>query len=145
MIIKKITAQETFIVRHPVLRPGKPISECLFNEDNNPSSIHLGLEINGHIISVISALPIQCENFPFIMSMRLRGIATLKEHQRKGFGSRLIIDIEKRVFNLKKIGLIWLNARISANIFYENLGYKAIGKTFDIQGIGIHQRYNKKK
>tara|TARA_B100001250_G_scaffold89532_1_gene74271 strand:+ start:344 stop:787 length:444 start_codon:yes stop_codon:yes gene_type:complete len=144
MKIRSITAKETFIVRHPVLRPGKPLEECVFEFDNNPSSIHLGLEIEGSIISVLSALPIQCEDFPLLNGMRLRGIATLEEYQKKGFGTHLMNEIEKRLLKLKEFKLLWLNARINSSGFYQKLEYKTVGGYFNIPGIGLHQRYFKK-
>ena len=75
--------------------------------------------------------------------MRLRGVATLTKYQKKGLASQLIIEVEERLLKLKNIKLIWLNARISAKKFYETLGYKNIGETFNIKGIGIHQRLYK--
>ena len=144
MIIKSINAIDTFIVRHTVLRPDRTIEECFFELDNHASSLHLGMEFNGEIIAVLSALPITSENFPNLMSMRLRGIAILHAFQKKGLGSRLMIEVEKRLLKLKKIKLIWLNARISAKLFYQNLGYETMGETFNVRGIGIHQFMYKK-
>lgn len=143
MKIKCITSRETFVVRHPVLRIGRPLKECAFKFDNHPESLHLGIELNGQIISVISALPFECDNFPGVKAMRLRGVATLTKYQKKGLASKLVIEVEERLLKLKNIKLIWLNARISAKKFYETLGYKNIGETFNIKGIGIHQRLYK--
>ena len=144
MTIKSISANETFTVRQPVLRPDRPIEDCCFELDNHASSLHLGMEFNGEIIAVLSALPIKCENFPNLKSMRLRGIATLHAFQKKGLGSQLMIEVEKRLLKLKKIKLLWLNARISAKPFYQNLGYESMGETFNIQGVGDHQFMYKK-
>ena len=144
MTIKSISANETFTVRQPVLRPDRPIEDCCFELDNHASSLHLGMELNGEIIAVLSALPIKCENFPNLTSMRLRGIATLHAFQKKGLGSQLMIEVEKRLLKLKKIKLLWLNARISAKPFYQNLGYETMGETFNIQGVGDHQFMYKK-
>ena len=144
MTIKSISANDTFTVRQPVLRPDRPIEDCWFELDNHASSLHLGMEFNGEIIAVLSALPIKSENFPNLTSMRLRGIATLHAFQKKGLGSQLMIEVEKRLLKLKKIKLLWLNARISAKSFYQNLGYKAMGETFNIQGVGVHQFMYKK-
>jgi GNAT superfamily N-acetyltransferase len=144
MTTKNINAKDTFTIRQPVLRPDRPIEDCCFEFDNHVSSHHLGIEFNGEIIAILSALPIKCENFPNLMSMRLRGIATLHPFQKKGLGSQLMIEIEKRLLKLKKIKLLWLNARISAKSFYQNLGYKTIGKTLNVQGIGVHQFIYKK-
>ena len=144
MTIKSINANDTFTVRQPVLRPDRPIEDCCFELDNHASSLHLGMELNGEIIAVLSALPIKCENFPNLTSMRLRGIATLHAFQKKGLGSQLMIEVEKRLLKLKKIKLLWLNARISAKPFYQNLGYETMGETFNIQGVGDHQFMYKK-
>ena len=75
MTIKSISAKDTFTVRHPVLRPDRPIEDCYFELDNHVSSLHLGIEFNGEIIAVLSALPIECESFPNLMSMRLRAVS----------------------------------------------------------------------
>ena len=144
MTIKSINANDTFTVRQPVLRPDRPIEDCCFELDNHASSLHLGMEFNGEIIAVLSALPIKCENFPNLMSMRLRGIATLHAFQKKGLGSQLMIEVEKRLLKLKKIKLLWLNARVSAKSFYQNLGYETMGETFNIRGVGVHQFMYKK-
>lgn len=144
MTIKSISANDTFTVRQPVLRPDRPIEDCCFELDNHASSLHLGMEFNGEIIAVLSALPIKSENFPNLTSMRLRGIATLHAFQKKGLGSQLMIEVEKRLLKLKKIKLLWLNARISAKPFYQNLGYESMGETFNIQGVGDHQFMYKK-
>lgn len=144
MTTKSINAKDTFTERHPVLRPDRPIKDCCFEFDNHVSSLHLGIVFNGEIIAVLSALPIKCENFPNLMSMRLRGIATLHPFQNKGLGSQLMIEVKKRLIKLKKIKLLWLNTWISAKSFYQNLGYKTMGKTSNVQGIGVHQFIYKK-
>lgn len=143
MEIKKITAEESYIVRHPVLRSGRPIQDCAFQYDDHPSSIHLSLEVEGKVISVISVLPIRCENFPKLVAMRLRGIATLESYRRQGYGTQLINGVEKRLLKKKGIELIWLDARINASDFYRKMGYKTIGDHFNIKGIGTHQQFFK--
>ena len=57
MEIKKISMEETFAVRQPVLRPGRPIEDCFFEYDDHPLSIHICAELDGKVISVLSALP----------------------------------------------------------------------------------------
>ena len=39
-IIKNISANETFLVRHPVLRAGKPIENCKFDGDELETTQH---------------------------------------------------------------------------------------------------------
>ena len=64
MEIKKISMEETFAVRQPVLRPGRPIEDCFFEYDDHPLSIHICGELDGKIISVLSALPIRSMIYP---------------------------------------------------------------------------------
>ena len=63
MTIQSITANDTFTLRNLVLRPGAPIEDYRFGLDNHSSILNLGVEFNGKIISVISTLNIECENF----------------------------------------------------------------------------------
>ena len=142
MEIKRISANETYAVRHPVLRPGRPIEDCSFEYDNHPLSIHLCVELDGKVISVLSALPIQSSYFPELNAMRIRGIATLDSYQRLGNGSELMRYAEQELKN-NRIELLWLNARINASEFYSKLGYKPKGDLFNIDGIGIHQKFFK--
>ena len=54
MEIKKISMEETFAVRQPVLRPGRPIEDCFFEYDDHPLSINICVELDGKIICVRS-------------------------------------------------------------------------------------------
>jgi len=142
MEIKRISTEETYAVRQPVLRAGRPIEDCFFEYDDHHLSIHFCVELNGKVISVLSALPIQSKIFPKLKAMRIRGIATLDQFQRLGYGSKLVRYAEEE---LKKNGieLLWLNSRITASEFYLKLGYKPKGDMFNIDGIGIHQKFFK--
>ena len=142
MKIKRISTEETYPVRQPVLRAGRPIEDCIFEYDDHDLSIHFCVELDGKVISVLSALPIQSKIFPKLKAMRIRGIATLDQFQRLGYGSKLVRYAEEE---LKKNGieLLWLNSRISASEFYLKLGYKPKGDMFNIDGIGIHQKFFK--
>lgn len=53
-VIKEISSKETFIVRHPVLRKGKPIESCYFEGDDLESTHHFGLFVNEKLTGVIS-------------------------------------------------------------------------------------------
>ena len=64
MIIKKINAEKTFQIRHPILRKGLPLDSYKFENDENENSIHLCAIENNELIAVISALPNICPFFP---------------------------------------------------------------------------------
>ena len=54
LLIKEITFQEAIVVRHPVLRHGKPIESCFFAGDDLFSTKHFGIFENEKLIGVCS-------------------------------------------------------------------------------------------
>ena len=135
--IQLITSAETFSVRHPVLRPGKPIESCRFEGDDLTTTIHLGLFKEDHLIGIISIFEIKSALFNDERQFQLRGMAVLEEHQRKGFGEKLVHHAEEYLKS-KNASLIWFNARLVAVEFYKRLGYTIIGEAFTIENIGLH-------
>lgn len=135
--IKKITALETFPVRHPVLRDGKPIESCHFDGDILETTLHFGLYENGNLAGVISLFEAKNDLFAAEKQFQIRGMAVLKEHQKKGFGEKLILNSEQYCIG-QNSNLIWFNARKEAVGFYEKMGYQVKGLPFDIKGVGEH-------
>ena len=74
---------------------------------------------------------------------QFRGIAVASKHQRKGVASKLINWAEKETKKRMNPKYIWLNGRISANKLYLGRGFDLIGDPFEINTIGIHQRFIK--
>lgn len=135
--IKQITSQETFAVRLPVLRPGKPVESCIFDGDDLTTTAHFGIYDNETIVGVTSifktSTPLLSQNNQF----QLRGMAILDSHQKKGLGQQLVQEAEQ--FTKKNNGeLIWFNAREIAVDFYKKMGYEIIGTSFIIADIGKH-------
>jgi hypothetical protein len=52
-IIKKIAAIETYSVRLPVLRKGKPIESCHFDGDDLETTLHFGLYLGQKLVGII--------------------------------------------------------------------------------------------
>ena len=135
--IKKITAFETIIVRHPVLRPGRPIESCHFDGDDLLSTSHFGLFLENQLAGVISAFKAQNKLFSEENQYQIRGMAVLSEFQKKGFGEALLEYCENEI-RLKSGNLIWFNARETAIGFYEKSGYEILGDQFEIPDVGPH-------
>jgi ribosomal protein S18 acetylase RimI-like enzyme len=140
--IKSISVKETYLVRHPILRAGKPIENCEFEGDEDESTLHLGLFFKTDLIGVASF--IKNSNVLFIekKQYQLRGMAILKEYQKKGFGNLLLVEGEEQLLN--KCQRIWFNARENALNFYIKNNYKIIDKPFEIADIGLHNVMSKK-
>ncbi|GAA4765269.1 MULTISPECIES: GNAT family N-acetyltransferase [Flavobacterium] len=135
--IKPVPAKFTHVVRHPVLRPGKPIDTCIFEGDDLSSTKHFGLYFNEDLIGVISVFENKSSIFNHPNQLQIRGMAVLEKFQGKGYGRLLVNEVENYAKKVKS-NLIWFNARENAAKFYKILGYEIYGSLFDIAGIGLH-------
>ena len=135
--IQKITATETYPVRHIVLRAGKPIESCQFDGDELGSTHHFGYYFNNQIIGVISLFEIKNEPFVAQKPFQIRGMAVLPSFQKQGIGEALVKEAEK-FCTTQKADLTWFNARTTAVGFYQKMGYKILGPEFEIYDVGPH-------
>ncbi|MWB95277.1 GNAT family N-acetyltransferase [Flavobacterium sp. GA093] len=136
-LIKEISAKETFIVRHPVLRNGKPLESCVFEGDDLPTTHHFGIYDSDNLTGIISLFSKSNTIFVSQNQAQIRGMAVLETHQKKGLGEALVKHCEKYC-NDNQIDLIWFNARTAAVGFYKKLGYQIVGEAFDIPDVGEH-------
>jgi GNAT superfamily N-acetyltransferase len=135
--IKFIPSKETYLVRQPVLRAGKPIESCFFDGDDLETTVHFGLYYDEVLVGVVSIFENNNEIFSDKHQMQIRGMAVLEEFQNKKLGNFLINYVEEHAKS-RNIPLIWFNARETAVAFYKKLNYQIIGTPFDITGIGKH-------
>ncbi len=141
--IKKITALDTYPVRHLVLRAGKPIESCHFMGDELASTHHLGCFVGNQLVGVISLFEIENATFDKQKSFQIRGMAVLETHQKQGIGEALVSEAES-FCNKEKTTLIWFNARTPAVGFYKKMGYEIVGSEFEIKEVGPHFLMHKK-
>lgn len=137
MKIKKISAKDTYSVRHPVLRKEKKIESCSFDGDNSPTTTHFGYYEKDMLIGVISLFKTSNALFEEKEQYQIRGMAILESFQKKGIGKKLIEEALIYCKN-QEAKLIWFNAREVAVGFYSKLGFKTIGTSFVIKDIGKH-------
>ena len=140
--IKEISAEKTHLVRHPRLRQGRPIEDCVFQGDKDETTVHLGAFEGKELVGVVSAYQKCCQGNEQHTAYQVRGVAVLEEHQRKGIGRELMAQIEV-VLRKKKASMIWLNARVTAFEFYTSLHYIQKGDPFDLPLIGTHYYFYK--
>ena len=136
LTIKKIKSEETYAVRHPVLREGRPIEDCKFDNDDDPNTFHLGLFIEDELLGIVTYMKSDYEALQG-NQYQLRGMAVLKDCQKRGFGNLLIAKGED-IIKQENGTIIWCNAREIAVNFYKKNGFKIIGKPFVIPKIGLH-------
>lgn len=141
--IKPISSKETYAVRHPVLREGRPISSCAFEGDNANTTIHYGGFMKNKLVAVASFMKNNHATHKLENAYQLRGMAVLKKYQGNGFGKILLNFVETSLSG-KQISILWMNAREIAIPFYKKLGFEVIGNVFDIPEIGNHYTMHKK-
>ena len=143
MKIQKVSSNKIRPLRHLVLRQGKSFSTTKYIKDKERDTFHLACVIEKKIVTCATFYPEKTDQIKSKKPYRLRGMATLETHRRKGFGGRIIKEAIKEI---KKSGgdLLWCNARIVALGFYETIGFKTVGETFNIGDIGPHYVMYKK-
>ena len=141
--IKEIQSKDTYIVRQPVIRKGKPIESCIFGGDNLDTTHHFGLFENKNLTGIISLFNQINITFAEKNQGQIRGMAVLEAHQKKDFGKAPVKYCEEYCIK-ENIDLIWLNARTAAVGFYEKMNYQIIGEPFDIKDVGEHYLMFKK-
>lgn len=135
--LKIIDSKETYPVRHPILRAGKPIESCVFDGDDFETTIHLGLFSKNKLIGISTFLEKNNSSFSETKQYQLRGMAILKEFQGKNLGN-LILKEGESLLKKKDVEIVWCNAREVALNFYKRNNYKIIGNSFNIKDIGLH-------
>ncbi|MEP3209762.1 MAG: GNAT family N-acetyltransferase [Maribacter sp.] len=113
MIIKSITAKETWPLRHAVMWPQMPFDFVKLPED--PDGYHFGLFIDKELVSVVSLFQTADGIAQF------RKFATLANRQGKGYGAKLLSHLiefaQKQGFRA-----LWCNARADKIAFYKKFG-----------------------
>ena len=137
MDVRRITSQEARTVRLPVLRKGLPPESAVLPHDDDPETEHFGAFDDERLIGVATFFPETCPGRPSVPACRLRGMATISDRQRSGAGRALIA---RGVRAAKERGalVMWCNARVSAQGFYEKVGFVAEGPQFDLPVAGPH-------
>ena len=138
MRIRFIKAQDTWGLRHRVLRPHQAIEDCDYPNDRNPESFHLGVFLGEHLIGIGSFYAEKNDSLKGWKQYRLRGMATDPGLRGQGAGGKLIrFAIEH--LRAQRADLLWCNVRDDATSFYKKLGFAPHGEPFLIEGIGMHE------
>jgi len=137
-MIKFITLEDTLPLRNEILRQGKlTLKECIFENDNDANTFHLGFLVDEQIVCVASFHKKTKDDFTGI-GYQLRGMATATKYQGKGLGNRLV-NFAIVYLKGKKVNYLWCNAREKAFKFYQSLGFEFISESFEIPEIGTHK------
>jgi GNAT superfamily N-acetyltransferase len=120
-----------------MLRPNGTFEDCIFQGDQDELTFHLGAFVEKKLVSVASFYFERNELFEDTYQYRLRGMATLPEHQGQGLSSALL-KTAFPVIKQNQCTLLWCNAREKAMGYYLKVGFNATGDLFTISTVGKH-------
>ncbi|MBX2851821.1 MAG: GNAT family N-acetyltransferase [Phycisphaeraceae bacterium] len=125
-------------IRQSVLRPNQTIDEMVYEGDTAPGTFHLAaIDPAGQVLGIASFYRDPHPLDPGPGDWRLRGMAVEPALQGKGLGALLVQAGIERIREQDGRRL-WCNARVSAQRFYEKLGFTIEGEVFEIEPIGLH-------
>ncbi|MGG1575287.1 GNAT family N-acetyltransferase [Fictibacillus sp. NRS-1165] len=135
--IKEISAEQTYEIRHKVLRPNQTLDECQFPGDNDQGTFHLGAYQGDKLISIASFYRESHPDITGSVQYRLRGMATLEDYRKEKAGGSLLLRAEDRL-RKQNADSWWCNAREGVAGYYKKLGLRECGDVFDLPPIGPH-------
>jgi len=136
-LIKEITVEKTYPIRHQILRPHQSIDDCKYNGDRDNYTKHFGIYLNNKLVGIVSIYKSSLNHFQGKNGWQIRAMATDVSIRKKGYAKKLLKKAED--YTIKNgANYIWCNARISALGFYEKNDYKIYGKEFYVEDIGQH-------
>ncbi len=133
--IEEIKAEESYPIRKSVLREGMTLSHQMTG-DHDADTLHLGLFDGGQLVCIGSFMKASKAEFEGLQ-YQLRGMASAKGSQGKGYG-KMLLEKAEQLLTEKNVNLLWCNARIVALDFYKKLGYSSIGQVFEVDQVGPH-------
>ena len=135
--IFRIATEDTYKLRHEILRPHLPIGSCQYPGDNDSATGHYGAFDGELLVGIVSIYKANNIKLNGNNCWQIRAMATGENVRNKGYGLLLLRRAELHAHQLSS-GCVWANARKSAIGFYEKAGYLVEGQEFIIPDIGPH-------
>lgn len=133
--VAEVGVDDVIDVRWRVLRPGLPRETAHFAGDDHPGARHwAAVDTGGQTVGCVTMIPAA---FPSGAgpAWQLRGMAVDGGLQGRGVGALLLAAVRDAIAEPA-----WCNARLRAVPFYERHGWAVVSDTFEIAGVGPHQR-----
>lgn len=137
LVVEQVRPEVTYPLRREVLRPGLPHERVFFADDRDRNSGHFAAYLDHRVVGVASIMEQPEDDGPGLW--RLRGMAVAPGHRGAGVGTALLARIRDFVARSGG-GVLWCNARVSAEGFYRASGFVAIGQPWDEPELGPHVR-----
>lgn len=135
--VKMIKPEDTYHLRHTILRPNQPFEASKYDTDYADDTFHVGAFYQDNLITIASFYK---ENHPEILEdtqYRLRAMATDEAFRKLGAG-RQVIRFAEEILHHRHHTILWCNGRTSVQGYYEKLGFQPHGDVFDLAPLGEH-------
>ena len=163
--VEMVPAWTTWPLRQEVLRPRRPVRDCVYPGEDDRRSAHVaalqrsggpgaggpgmgpprarsGAVPTGAEFVVLGVGVVLAEASPWEPDgddgWRVRGMATRPDVRGQGLGSRVLARLIDHVVDHGG-GLLWCNARTPALALYQRAGFAPRGDIFELPEIGPHQ------
>jgi ribosomal protein S18 acetylase RimI-like enzyme len=140
--IRIINVLQARKLRSLVLRPDQAPEMTAYVGDYAPDTLHFGAFKQKHLVGIVTVMhqaPTDSSGFYSENIWLLRGMATLPEVRRQGYGATLVRSGCAYVASEQGISL-WCDARENAVGFYHRLGFVIRGNRFNLSTTGPHYR-----
>ena len=108
------------------------------DSDDDPTGRHCGVLVDGEVVAVCSMFNEPSPIVAATPAWRIRGMATLPDHQSHGYGGMLLESFVDWVA-ANGGGLMWANLRLAAIPFYERHGFRPHGEPFATASGALHR------
>lgn len=132
-----IEPELAYQLRHEILRPHQSIDAVHLDTDHQEGTFHVGVFVQGELISIASFNVEAHPDFPFEKQYRLRQMATREDYRKQGAG-RAVVNFAEEIIKERGFNFLWCKGRTSVQKYYEKLGFEPHGKAFDYPPIGLH-------
>jgi GNAT superfamily N-acetyltransferase len=136
--IRRISVEETYPLRHRILRPNQTLADCQLPFDKAPDSYHVGYFLNDNLIGIGTILREAQDGSTDKNIWRVRGMAVSQEAQGRGIGGKILVALIRYAASQGLPGEIWCKGRVTAQNFYQRFGFVQTSEIFDLPPIGPH-------
>lgn len=127
--ILKVSAAAVRPLRDKILRENLPPGS-VYPGDDSSDAHHLAAYSGSEIIAVGTIFREQFPDRPELDAWRIRGMATVTEHQREGIGRQIAVQLINYAL-MQEADAVWCQARTVKRPFYHKLGLVNVGQEYE--------------